>query len=130
MYRDDRELEERVELLEARLAQVQDELRPARADAAAPKTRKRELKTQRKELRSERRALRRARKPAHATSVGDDDKKRPFWVVAFWYTLEFLAAAAGSSTSGKPDIPSTRATVLVIRSLLALAGIITLAIMF
>lgn len=120
MYRDDRALEERVEHLEARLAEVQDELRAARADA--PKPRKRALEAQRKELRAERRALRRERK--RAKPVEGDEKKRPFWVVAFWYTLEFLDAAAGGSPSGKPHIPSTRDTLKVILFLLCLAAFV------
>lgn len=194
MYRDDRALEERVEHLEARLAEVQDELRAARADA--PKTRKRaleamalthreiearlevvaarleelrsdldalaaepqpsakaqELRAEREELELEYRTLRRVVEPGHGEPqtlekiarkrraeieaaqdqlFGRKKKprpKRPFWVTAFWFVLHFLGAAAGGAAADMDDIPSTRATLLIILSLLALAGIITLAI--
>jgi hypothetical protein len=145
-----RDIHERLEVVEARLEELQSELGTLAADPE-PSAKEQELNAEREELEFEYRTLRRvvepgydepqtleqiARKRRASIKAAQDQlfgpkkkerPKRPFWVTAFWYVLHFLGAAAGSA-SDMDDIPSTRATVLIILSLLALAGIITLAI--
>lgn len=51
---------------------------------------------------------------------------RPFWVKAFWFVIHLIGAAGGSPDVD--EIPGPRATLFVILGLLAVGGLIALAI--
>lgn len=149
MYRGQRELEERVRLLEARLAVVQDALRSAPSDAHVPRTQRLDLEVEQKGLRSERRALRRAqgqerkaqRKEAWKQRLEDaksgsgedgDERSRPFWVVAFWFVVFFAIGIGfqGNVTFDVTEVPTVRTTVIVISLLVLLLGGVATIVLF
>lgn len=65
----------------------------------------------------------------HETAPLPPSSDRPWWVVAFWFSLATLVAATGSSsTYDRKDLPTIRATCFVLLGIFAVGLLIALGV--